>query len=302
MNRLKTFFYVLKNTFTNPSYYATILKAPFSFSLKFFLVYQVLFALITVVIFGFVALKPFSTLVNNAPAILIESYPPRLEVTVKNGEVSTNVKEPYAIPLRSVEKVYDKYTKDVKGAASDNITNLVVIDTKGRIEDFRSYQTVMLVTKRHITTLDDNGKIQTMELNNVSNLVINKKVVEKFADQVRPFLGYVIPTLSMLLFLFIFLFFTTGRLMYLIFGAACLLVSAKLMSYPLTYKKSYQMGLHLVVVTGTLFGVLSLLQVPLQYPFLYTSVFVLIGVLILNSLKRQGAPPREVRVTVSLQK
>jgi len=148
VGRIKAFFYCLKRTFTSPDYYADILKAPFSFSLKFFYGFFFLYALILTSFVTVRYLLPLGDLLKFLPDKLVEMYPSELEVTIKDGEVSTNVAEPYAIPLSRFEKILDELDKSVLGESVEKVENLVVIDTRGKIDDFSRYRTYVLLTKK----------------------------------------------------------------------------------------------------------------------------------------------------------
>ena len=66
-------------------------------------------------------------------------YPKDLVVTVKDGEVSTNVKEPYAIDLPFAPE------------------HLLVLDTKATAERFNEYKAFVVVGKNTVYYRDDKG-------------------------------------------------------------------------------------------------------------------------------------------------
>lgn len=98
MRKLKLFGRVLWRSCTDPAYYKDLVRARASFSLKYLFVFAFLFSLVATVRYALV----FASFVPNVPnyvALVKEKgagwYPKDLVVTVKDGEVSTNAKEPY---------------------------------------------------------------------------------------------------------------------------------------------------------------------------------------------------------------
>lgn len=57
------------------------------------------------------------------------------------------------------------------------------------------------------------------------------------------------------------------------------------MKTQLTYGKSYQLGLHMVTIAATIFGVLSIINVHIQFPFFLTILLLIWGAAVFSSLK-----------------
>ena len=285
MGKINTFIHVLKKTFTSPLYYKEILKAPFSFSLKFFIFYFFLFSIISTLFISINFLSKTQSYIRNLPAMLIEAYPEELEVKVRNGEVSTNVKEPYKMSVKEVEKVFEENKDNVLGAKEEDLENILVIDTSGSMEDFEKYKTAVLITKKNIMYVNDQGRYETFPLSEVGDVTINRSMVETFVGSLAPFLNLVFPGLVLFVFIGAFIFIPLGKMTYLLFFALVLWIIAKLMKYVLSFGKAYQMGLHLVVITTTLFGLLSLIKVNITFPFLQTILLSVLSIVILSKIK-----------------
>ena len=289
MNKIKTFFSVLKKTFTSPAYYADILKAPLSFSFKFFYFYFFLYALIGMIIFTVVfsltvapQIKPF---LSNLPEQVKRIYPTELTINIKNGIVSTNTQEPYFISMEKIEKIF--FNNPNYKVGTDPIVNLLVIDTNGSIDNFNEYKTVALLTKQSLTFVNSN-KLETYSLTEVKDLTINQQLVAKLTNDmimmISPYVQYITLFLAFLMFL-MFFFVSSGLLLYLLFMALIIKLIAKTLSYPLAYKKCYQIGLHLVVITTTIFGILQLLSIHLFIPFLRTIILSALTIIIIKAIK-----------------
>ncbi|KKP66526.1 MAG: hypothetical protein UR68_C0012G0012 [Candidatus Roizmanbacteria bacterium GW2011_GWA2_35_19] len=119
-----------------PTYYNDIVKAKFSFSLKY--LWFLVFLTLVVKSFGYGA-----SYIKNRPYIkpgvdkfvtdVSKFYPSELELRIRQGELSTNVKEPYIFDLE-------------RKIPSDK--HLIIIDTKGLIDNYPSYNTYVLATRK----------------------------------------------------------------------------------------------------------------------------------------------------------
>ncbi len=293
MSKFKTFFYVLKKSLTSPSYYEDIIKAPFSFSLKFFYFYFFLYSLIGTA-FIIPKLIPLKTLVLALPSKLEKIYPAALEIKIDKGQVSTNVVEPYFFSLKDMEKIFQD--NDVLGAKTPVIRNFLVIDTKAIIEDFSAYETVALLTKNNLVMQDaENGGFRVYPLADVPNLTINQQMVKDLTRQMIPWVQkvvvYLVPFLALLIFLGLFLFFPFCLFFALLFYALLAWFLGKILSFPLTYKKAYQISIHLIILPTTIFGLFGFLSINLSFPFLQTVMMIIMTLIILQKLKKNQEKP-----------
>lgn len=289
----KNFFYILAKTFSSPVYYLEILKAPFSFSLKYFFLYFFFYSIIGTAVFASKSISPTKNLLNTLPSKITQIYPSELEITISGGKAKTNVTEPYIIPLGDIEKVFSK--DKVLGDNANKVKNLLVIDTKGSIENFYSYQTAALLTEKNIAVADDKGGYKIYPLENAGNITINRGLVDKIIFRINPFLKYVIPTIIFAVFLYIFIFIPSYYMIYLLFFAFLFWLLAKILKSKISFSKSYQMGIHLVTITATIFGLASIAQLKTSFPFLQTIILLAIGAIVLSTIKKsaviQEVPP-----------
>lgn len=290
MGKIRTFLFVFRQSLTSPSYYQDVIKAPFSFSIKFFYFYFFLYALVGTG-YIWIKFKPIIPILTHLPSKLEQIYPDELEIKIINGQVSTNVKEPYFISFPDVEKLFSPNDK-VLGSQKD-IKNLLVIDTNAGIDDFNKYQTAVLLTRNHVILADSEqkGKLNVYPLNDVENIVINKKLVTNSINQFSPFINIIIPTLLIVVFFSLFLFLPTSHLFYLLWFSLLLLLLSKVMSAPLSYRNSYHIGMHAIILPTTLFGLLSLVDINLSFPFLRTTIMLIFSGIILKHLKKTMVSP-----------
>lgn len=236
MNFLKK----VKSSVYDPIYYSEILNMNFGGSLKYFFKLSLLLALVGAIYLSFVSIPKVNSFISTFGDRVVEAYPAELEVRLKDGLVSTNVVEPYIIPLPK-----DEFNADYN---KSNYENLIVIDTKSdlSLDKFNAYNTVVLLTKNAVLTRDK-GKITITELKGTSDLTINRDKLVYWVGKVTPFvkkLPYIIPVL---VFTGLFLYFAFS-LFYLLFVALLVFIIGKIRKLGLSYKKSYQISLHAITL------------------------------------------------------
>lgn len=288
MKKLKTFWYVFTNTFTNPSYYAHILKARLSFSLKFYYAYFFFFAIASTAVITVRYLIPLSDFMRTLPGHLLSAYPVELVITIKNGEVTTNVNEPYFIPVSTVQPLIEDFKTNVLGSYSPTINNLLVIDTNASIDDFYNYSTYAFLTRKTFSYINDNGAIETHTLADIEDMTIHRQTVVNILELFKPVMKSAVPILAVGIFLAHTVIIPTFGLLYVALEAILVYLIAKLVKFPLKYPKAFQMTMHMVVIPSTIFGILAALRIPLYFPFRDTLIIVLISGYILHSLRARG--------------
>lgn len=288
MQKISIFWRTLKKTFTSASYYQDVLKSPFSFSLKFFFCFIVLYALVATAFITVRYLAPLNRYIVNLPQLVQSLYPPELVITIKNGETSVNVPQPYAIPLEKVETIFDNWKqRQVLGAGTDTIKNLLVIDTAGSVDNFNRYSTYVLLTKTSISAKRNQNSIQTYPLDKNTNLIINQKVIATIVNRFTPYLNKALPILIAGTFLITLFFFPINRLAWLVLFALIIKLVSRLFSFVLTYQQSYQIGLHFIVVSTTITSLADLF-LPRSIPFFETFIIAGLTILVARKLSQQS--------------
>jgi len=263
-----------------------LLKTPLVFSLKFFWAYFFFYAVVVTSLVGYFYLLPLNDfLTTSFSTEIVNVYPKELVVRLQDGSVSTNVSEPYFIPMSSLQQLKQGFDKQVLGMNTESVKNLLVIDTMAKIEDFPQYQTVMLLTKHHLSVRNDAGNIETISLVDADNVVINRQKINMWITGMMPFLDYAVPVLLVLLFVGVAILFPLGKMLYVGFVGLVLMFVSKIMSKPLVYKRSYQLGLHLVVISTTFFSLWSLFGVVMFFPFLEIILLTILGGVIIRVIR-----------------
>lgn len=246
VNKLKRFFINVKRSAIDLNYYKDILRAPFKFSLKYHFLLLFIISLIVGVKLaaGIAILTPqIPGFVNNAKLGAREVYPKELVATVKNGEVSTNVKEPYFIKLPK--------------SWSEKDMNFIAIDTKAQPLDIQKYETPILLTKNSVVVIDNKSGYRLYPVSDFAkeDFALTNNEYQKFMDQVLPYLDQ-LPNLAIVLIIVsLTLWPILGTVVWLIWNLVWFLVIAlivllitKLMKKKISFGKIYQMSLHAVTL------------------------------------------------------
>src|SRR3989339_1569285 len=102
MNPLKTFFYSFKKSLFEPKYYKDVAKVSFWFSFKYLWFLFFILIIFKSIFLGGQYLKSRPQIqpeVNRLLTYAENFYPRGLELKIRNGQLSTNVKEPYTFYL-----------------------------------------------------------------------------------------------------------------------------------------------------------------------------------------------------------
>lgn len=282
MRKLRTFFHVLFKSATDPGYYRDILKTRFSFSLQYLAFLLFLLSLVTTA-------KAAAAYRAALPGILVFQkqleeggkswFPKELVVTVRDGVVSTNVKEPYTIdfPFR------------FPGMEQPTIAHAITIDTKAQAADFPTYKSLFVVGKNAVYYQDNRGYKFYPLTDMKGEFVVNKAAYDEWIGKIAPYFTS-IPTiarwLSIVFFILMPVFITAGtlvgKLSYLLIVSLIVLLLAKLMKKPVGYAAVYRFGMH--GLTVPLLFSLILGAFGVRVPLLFTAVFLMWMGLVLSRL------------------
>ncbi len=280
----------IKSSIYNPAYYSEILTKPFSYSLRYFLSLAALAALISTVIFSFVTLPKINKAIGEIVPNILNYYPDDLEVTVKDGKVSTNVQEPYFIKLPADLKDSNTGTEDKP--AKEEIENLLVIDTTAplSLDTFNNYKTFVLLNRDSVIYRESSGSMKIQPLEQGFNGIVTKAKVSSAMDKITPY----IKSISYILvpFVFIGLFFGSifVYLLYLLFGAAVIWLAAKIRNRNLGYGVSYRVGLHAITLGVILEATVFHFFPNLEFTFFFTFIMLAVVWVNLNFASDAGVP------------
>ena len=269
----------IKNSIYGPKYYQEIIEKPFSYSLKYFVVFGLIFALLFTTISAIKIIPEINKFLNKAKPEITKAYPDELEITIKSGTVSTNIEGPSYVPFPDSWELKE----NKKQATSPK--NLITIDTKSEpsIDNLNKYDTLILITKNYAIYQDSREEITTRSLKDIPDMVINEASLIRLYDKYSPYLNFISPIIILFVFIFSF-FFLAFKLVYLLLATLLIWLIAHVKKVEIKYGKAYQLGIHLMTLP-----LLVVSLTPISFPFAFTTLL-----LILAAINIQKKPIEEV--------
>lgn len=277
---------IQKSVFGPDYYKSVVLVESFKDSMKYMVKVLMLASLLGFIAFSF-GVPAFYKTTKNVIDTEIANFPDDLTISIKDGIASVNKPEPYS--LKFVNKVEDKENEKTP----DNI--LVVDTTKDfSLNSYASYNTIALVTKTDLVMPKDNeGSLQTVPLSKFGNSEIDKTFLLGLESTLVKFFPLIIVFVVVFMYIGLFIgFFISTMLMLFVFALAIFLLGKIKGSNELTYKRSYQIGMH----SATILIAFTLLSVFI--PVLSKFFIKLLGVLIITYINLYPSRQPEAKVEV----
>lgn len=265
---MKKFFYTLRRSVYDPEFYREADGHNVSTVLGYFSKLISFIAVVGVVIPAIVALALFLGHRKGIDAMMEQVkglYPAGLEVTIRNGHVSTNVSEPYAIELPKAWQYRESHDDRA-------IKNLLVIDTEKPIEmsDFRAHETLIILGEKEVGFYDsDQAKVEIRDLSEFAdeNYTLDQDMYVWIVSKAWKWAKVVIVVLVVTAPFFITVALLVWYVIYLLLGALVIWLAAVLRKREMTYGRAYKLGFYLL----TLPILASFLLKPIfQLPFFFT--------------------------------
>lgn len=264
------FFRTLRDSVYGPAFYSSIPSKSLGSSVWYLFKLSVLLSIIASLVFvpAIFSFFTYSTLEDFAA-----QYPEELVVTVTEGNVTTNVEEPYFIPDTDPEA---------------NVKNFVVIDTKSEftLSQLEEYSTYLLVKKDFVVTNEKKGESRIIPFEEIDGFELSRPIIQGWIDALAPYLitGAIVISLIVVLGLAIGSMFT---LIYLFFAALLAWLAAKTFKLAWSYKDSYKAALH----AATLPMILSTIAMVAGFPLPLFSYTLLLALIVIVNLKMSPKTP-----------
>ena len=289
MNYLNTFIYIFKNSLTNIKYYPEFAKVRFTFVLKYISIFILIAAIVHNIVFAVFINNAYKNLPNYYPEFkqgLINLYPNELQLTLQNGNISTNLQEPINI---KVPNEWINILKKVDDKTDTNLLtnyNLIVIDTSANTADFLNYKTPLLITKNSYAVMESKDTYKVHSLSEAKDYVITKALYNQLVSEVDNFvLNQLVPKIKNIvmvlvftLWIIIFGLILSSLLVTHVFTSVFGLIISKILKVDFTYFKIYKMGLLIspfFVLIGTIAFYYPIPFKGLMELLLYTAVVTL---------------------------
>lgn len=269
------FLTLIKKSIYSPEFYRDLRSKPLSFSIKYFYMLALALSLVITAVFSFTLVPTLNSLLKNIGPAVDAYFPDELVVTIRGGEVSVNVPEPYFLPIPAV---LENIPVSDAGSAGRLPKNLVVIDTKNEFSEaaFAEYDTLVLIMKKSVAFSDREG-IRIEPLRDIPDYTIDKALLQKFASKTGSFLKYAAPILVFVIFIIAMAIFTF-HLVYLFLAALLVWLVMKARGASAGYKKAYQVGVHAMTLGFLLNALLVVVFLPRpNVPFLFTVVLLAVA-------------------------
>lgn len=250
MQKLTTFISSLIKSSTDPDYYSDVLKAKFSFSLKYFfaLVFFIAFiptAMILLPIYKFDATKTANQFVS--------AFPQDLEATLSKDGLSINQERPYIIPMPSGSA---EFFEDEGNA----LNYFMIFDTDENItsiKDFRDSKSFILLTETTAFIKEDldTGEVRAFPLqfeNMEDNFTISQTTVEDIVNKIMSFPAikykWYVPFLGTIIFSAIFVGYSIVKIISISINSIFVLIAKSifLKNKTIKYKEVFQLSLHAI--------------------------------------------------------
>ena len=274
------FFKTIADSIYSPAFYGSVVKGEYKSSFAYFFLFIIICAVLKT---AFIApqIVAFQDVVSTMGVQTIDKFPADLKVVIKNGKVSTNVKEPYLIPL-----------PDLK---SPDAAILIVIDTKTpySAEQLKKYKTIAWLTGDTLfyARRASSGEIKVIPLTDVKDFTLDKDFVDSTFKTLSPLLKLIGPLLVILAVFGIYAGYIF-ELVYFFLLALLVWLVATVMKVNMDYWKAYRVSIHALTAPLLVGLVFALIQnwVPLHpFVFMYTFIaLVVAGVNLYQYKKASG--------------
>lgn len=250
----------------NPTFYQTIKNKSLGSALKYFFLLILLLVFINTLILSYALGIKIPEEIRNFISQTISSIPPDSEVTIDEGQVSTNVAQPFFIP----------FPRSDNESKADSYNNILIIDTKTPFSaaQFGQYKTLFWLTKDSLFYQNREFDTRSIDLSKAENITINRLFLENLIGKANPWLGIIGPVLLILVFVGMFLGFTFN-LVYFLFLAVLVFFLSSIFKWGLNYKASYKTTIY--ASTPAFFVDLILFNTGLYtgffgFPFLFSLI------------------------------
>lgn len=281
---MKRFFQTIKLSLTSKAFYQRVLNGSEPVGFKYFFLLNILYSIIIALIFiptVFLLTSP------EAHTKFLSVIPADLVVTLDKGKTTVNQPEPYIIPAQNQNAM--QKCKGGEKCMSEIPKNAVVIDTKTpfSIEQFETYNTVILVKDSMIVGKKSGGRIEIIQNPKDLQLELSRDWAANLITKYS-WLAWLIPVAVLLGSMTVVYAF--GLLAYLIWA---LIAWALLRIYGVktTFGRSYSV----ILYASALFMILDILAFVITFANSNWFQFIAIALFLYYMIKKNDAIPEETK-------
>lgn len=259
MQAIQNFFLDIKSSFWGPSFYTSIRKLPF-FKVALFMFLVSLLLSVGIVGSFLIMAVPFLEELKNTDYVAMH-YPEGLIVSITDGTASTNVEEPFFIPIPEVDK-----TEDMP------FDHYLVIDTRpdATVEEISGYNAMAILTADRLL-FEDGTDGRILPLKTMENVEITEEKAKEWAGVLMGILSVILIPLALMLLLMIPIFITISHLVASSVGALAVMLIGMIRTVKLSYGEAYKTALVAsvpIIIIQTVAYFFGLLTLPFFIDFL----------------------------------
>ncbi len=286
MSYLRRFWNNIRNSFYNPGFYAQLGQKRFWRAILVLVGISMISMLAVCVMFA-VMVWPFLRSFSSDDFV-DKYYPEGLVLTAKDDQFTSNVEEPYIIPL--ADSLKDE---------SEKFANAVVIDTSDdlTLEQIEAYGAYVVVTKNGIAGTEENGRMRviTLKQSELGDFVINEENASSWTANALSFAKKASLPMLALLFVFGVLFVTLWHMFVLVFAALVVKIVAAVKNIKMPYPNAYVVALFASIPVLILNAILNTFM---HIPFL---IDIALFVLVVSINLKVNPKATEVETTVAAE-
>jgi len=262
MNKLKTFFLTYYQTISNPMYYNDVIKARFSFSLKYFFVFYFLLSILGSLVFTLRTKPLLERLVSSTVTDLESSYPEDLVLEfTKDSLAVSGVEEPFSFPFSSALETE---------ALSEEYDSFIAIDTQS--QDNRA--AMVTLNSKDFTLLYPDGRKQTTNYSDIEpNVTLTKSLVREQLPVIQAAIQEIFTVLPFVIFFINAVFTPLLMLGVLLILSGFVYLAIQFGKREISYKKVYQLSLHTITFAETAGFLQRVLFWKLNVPSIFMMAF-----------------------------
>jgi len=280
MNKLRTFANTLIKTHTEPAYFRDVLSARFSFSFKYFLLYYLLMALASTLLFNFTIKPQLKSAATDSIHELTTNYPNDLVISLESGQTKLQGQEP-PLHVPFPQSFGNNFlTKDYD--------HLLTIDPTSQVAEKNSLFTL---ASDSLIVRQVDGTKQSVPLSDVEeNITIDRNTIQLFTSSISSRIDSFFAYLPILFFIGFYLVSVFLALLSLLIYSLFTYIIANVLQKRISYKKSYQLGLHLITFAETVSFLQHLLTPQFSFSGLFSLAFFGAAALAVHSLPSHLKP------------
>lgn len=247
--RPSTYFHALVNTFSSAQYYLDILNAKFSFSLRFFLVSYVFLAILAAIFFSVFDAPRYAQQFHNDLSQLENHFPADLNLAWNGQELKTTPAQPITLPYPSFLP---------KNDTLPTVFGIIDSSTNSPDETLKKMQTrsFFFVAQKKLFVTAGATSWSDMDLKDLpgfdTSFVIDKQSLPNFIKTWQTDFEDSLRLLQFVYPIMFFLVFLPVRFFQTFLDAILIFYFLRLAGNNFTFKKVYQLSLHLTVVAETI--------------------------------------------------